>query len=381
MTRDPRPLVADILVAPVATSAERLAARPEAERLAVETGGIELSTCHRVEVYRVTDGHDRGVLAGARRLEGDAVVEHLVGLALGLESAVLAEDQILHQLRTSVATARRRGALPAELDVLAEVALRAGRIARSWRPERPRSLADVALARMETIHGTVAGRTILVVGAGEMGRLAALAAARREARVLVASPTRAHALAVAESVDGESVPFDPGPHAVPADGIVIALGGPWAASEATMAAVGRADVVVDLSMPSALPAAIVAALGRRHVGLDDLAEPGTSSVGLDRYRRRLEALRERTVTEYRERLEQREAAAVAAVLSERIERERAAHLDALWRQLPDLEADDRAAIEGMTRHLARRLFSAPLERLGTDPDGERRRAARELFGL
>jgi len=35
----------------------------------------------------------------------------------------------------------------------------------------------------------------------------------------------------------------------------------------------------------------------------------------------------------------------------------------------------------MTRHLARRLFRAPLERLGSDPDGRRRRAAEELFGL
>jgi glutamyl-tRNA reductase len=185
------------------------------------------------------------------------------------------------------------------------------------------------------------------------------------------------------------VPFDPEPEDLRVDAIVVALAGPWAISVAARDAISVVPVVVDLSMPAALPPDLVAALGPRHLGLDELAagegsesaRPAESYGPTGRYRARLERLRERTVSAYLDRVAARDAAAVAGALADRVERERAAELDALWRRLPDLQAAERAAIEGMTRHLARRLFRDPLERLGSDPDGRRRRAAEELFGL
>jgi len=66
---------------------------------------------------------------------------------------------------------------------------------------------------------------------------------------------------------------------------------------------------------------------------------------------------------------------------QRAERAREAELVALWRRLPDADTETRAAIEGMTRHLAARLLREPLEQLGRDPDGEAERAVREAFAL
>jgi glutamyl-tRNA reductase len=63
------------------------------------------------------------------------------------------------------------------------------------------------------------------------------------------------------------------------------------------------------------------------------------------------------------------------------DRAREAELAALWRRLPDLEPETRAAIEGMTRHLADRLLREPLERLGRDGDGRDGRAIRDIFAL
>jgi glutamyl-tRNA reductase len=155
----------------------------------------------------VADALRRGAgWAGVARLDGRDAAAHLLGVAIGLESAVLGEDQVLHQLRRSVAAARVRGTLPEALDILFDLALRAGRIARSWRPHRPRSLADLAVTRLAGGDGeSLAGCRVLVVGAGEMGRLAAISAAARGATLSVASPTYAHAQAVATTLGGTAV--------------------------------------------------------------------------------------------------------------------------------------------------------------------------------
>jgi hypothetical protein len=65
----------------------------------------------------------------------------------------------------------------------------------------------------------------------------------------------------------------------------------------------------------------------------------------------------------------------------RSDRRREAELAALWRRLPDLEPEAREAIDGMTRHLARRLLREPLERLGRDTNGRDERAVRDIFAL
>jgi glutamyl-tRNA reductase len=399
------PIAAYLLVAPDASTEVRAAAGPAAERLATEAGGIVVATCHRVEVYlplgAAVDGAGGSAhpaaseaardleRAGARRLDGEAAAGHAISLTLGLESAVLAEDQLLHQVRTSVTAARAGGALSPELGGLFELALRAGRTARSWRPERPRSLADLALERVGAALGGVIGRRLLIVGAGEMGRLTAVAAVRAGAEAVVSSPRAAHAASLAGAVGATTVPFDPAPADLAVDAVVVALAGPWTMSADARDALASVAVVVDLSMPAALAADLVVALGSRHLGLDELAagegseawRPALMDGSTGRYRARLESLRDRTLATYLDRLTARDAAAVAGALAERVERERAAELDALWRRLPHLPPTERAAIEGMTRHLARRLFRAPLERLGSDPDGRRRRAAEELFGL
>jgi glutamyl-tRNA reductase len=381
-TTEPR-ISAFVAASPEADIAERTAFRPTAESRAAGAGGVAVVTCHRIELYLPSAETPDRDTAGLRALRGDRAAHHAISLAIGLESAVLAEDQILHQLRSAVTDARTRGPLGPDLDLVFDVALRAGRIARSWRPGRARSLADVALERVERSVGALAGRSILVVGTGEMGRLAAAAARTRGARVLLASPTPAHARALAAELGAEAWPVDPGPLVAEVDGLVVALAGPWEISPATASAAERLSVAVDLSMPPAIPGPLADALGDRLVGLDALGEPdvGPEGVESERYRRRLESLRDRSIEDLRRRITARRRAVVAGALAARIEDEREAELAALWRRLPDLPQEQRAAIDGMTRHLAERLFRDPLERLGADPDGRRERAARELFGL
>jgi glutamyl-tRNA reductase len=385
------PVAALVLAAPEAPARARIAAATAAEGAGVTIDGLAFVTCQRVELYGEPTALDgiasTGPWAAARRLVGKTAAHHLISTAIGLESAVIAEDQILHQLRSSVAAARERGRLPVELDILSDVALRAGRIARSWRPVRPRSLADLAVDQVAAAHGGLRDRRVLVAGAGEMGRLAAVAARRSGAHVLVASPTAGHARRLADDIGADSVPIDPGRAVGRIDGLIVALSGRWVVGDATREVLERVRVAIDLSMPPALPEGLINALGDRFLDLDQLVAGALDRPAeavdreFDRYRSRLEGLRDRSVERYLDLITARGRSVTAVALAARLERERSAELEALWRRLPNLPAAERAAIEAMTRHLAKRLLGAPLARIASDPDGRRRRAAEELFDL
>ncbi|MCI0581354.1 MAG: hypothetical protein L0227_00425, partial [Chloroflexi bacterium] len=151
-------------------------------------GHVVVHTCHRVELYVAPgafDGRLPELPAGAQRLEDVAAVRHLISVACGLDSAVIGETQILHQLREPIAARGAGRALDPALDRLFQVALHAGRIAHGWFTGSPRSLADVALDRIAAEIGPLARRRILVVGVGRMGRLAAFAAMRRGCSVAI----------------------------------------------------------------------------------------------------------------------------------------------------------------------------------------------------
>ncbi len=355
-----------------------------AERLrrARPVGSVLLETCHRVELYASAIespdvAHD--LTPGAGLLVGPTVVEHTVSLAVGLRSAIVAEDQVLHQIREGVDAARERGGVPADLNRLFDVALRAGRRGRSWFPARRPSLPDLAL---DIVGQPLAGRRVLVVGAGEMGRLAAMAAIARGAEILIASRTPERAAVLAAQLRVTTSPLDPGPDAASGlDGIIAAIRGPWLVGHQTRAAIaGAATWIVDLSAPPAVPIELRHSPGRRFVSIDDLAhQPET--LPEDGLVARLKVLADQTVRDYLAWHGTQSRRATARGIAERAEELRSAELDELWRRLPSLPPQERREIEQMTRHFAERLLRGPMEQLGRDRDGSHERAARELFGL
>ena len=140
-------------------------------------GAVTVATCHRVEVYlepgEGDDDVERVLPEGGRRLEDGAAARHAMRLALGLDSAILGEDQVLHQVREAVQDARGRGRLGGSVERLFRIALREGRRTRAWRRQPAGSLADVAVERVEDTLGGLRGRRVLVVGTGRMGALLA----------------------------------------------------------------------------------------------------------------------------------------------------------------------------------------------------------------
>ena len=396
MTASPEPRVtALVAAAPRADAMARARILERAERLAGVPGTVLLATCHRVELLagdqRAVGARDRAamVAAGMQTLAGVDAARHVIGLALGIESAVVGEDQVLHQLRTAVADARARGRLGGDLGPLVDAALRAGRLGRSWRPadaghtvapDRPdRSIADRAVRLATDRLGSLAGRSVLVVGTGEMGRVAAHGLRAAGASVHVASRTAARAADLAAELGGTALATDPGAAIARMEAVILALGGAWSVASSTGEALMTVPLVVDLSMPPALAPDLRARLGERCVDIDALATADRLDPRIERYRSRLADLAEQTLVAYLRALEARRSSA-ADRLAERVERQRRAGLEAYLRERPDLDLAVRRDLEALTRDLSARLFREPLARLARDPDGRRRRALDELFG-
>jgi len=189
---------------------------------------IILSTCNRVEVYLCGEAEGKDGLVEEflsdfhsvkrevferhlyRYEDGDAV-EHLFKVASGLDSMVIGEAQITGQVREAYETAVREHAVNGVLHRLFQQALSAAKRIRtcSGIGAGRASVASVAVDFAERIFETLSRRTVLLIGAGEMGEAAlrSLVAAGAET-TLVANRTLARAEALAEEYGGLAASFD-----------------------------------------------------------------------------------------------------------------------------------------------------------------------------
>ena len=154
-------------------------------------GVVLLSTCNRTELYlSCADGPDLdpGELlcraAGADYQDfanafvtrrDTECVRHLMEVACGLRSQILGEDQILTQVKTAVTLAREAGTSDSVLETLFRTAAACGKAAKTGGrlTGLPTSAAHQAVAALEERMGSLAGKRAMVIGNGEMGRLAA----------------------------------------------------------------------------------------------------------------------------------------------------------------------------------------------------------------
>ena len=377
-------LVALVAQARQVSTVAREAFAAELAALERNEATIVVHTCHRVELYGTLEGLGEAPLPepppGAQRFEGTEAARHLISVACGLDSAVLCENQVLHQLRETLTRRRADHPLDPTLDRLFQVALQAGRCARSRFGGSTRSLADVALERVEERAGAPEGKGILVVGAGVMGRLAALAAARKGAEVVVTSRTGERAAVLAREVGGWAIPFEGGGVVPKVAGAIVALGGMWPlAGGDARALVASGAIVVDMSSPPAVPDILQAALGDHFVSADDLAR-GEDVELQDRLREQLEKLVAESVESYFRRLRSRNVGSAIKAIGEVADEQRRGELDWLFRRLPGLAEKERSLIEQMSNRLVADILHAPRSALNSDDSGDLAQAAQELFG-
>ncbi len=271
-----------------------------------------ISTCNRVEVYADVDRFHGGVAGICELLSRhsgipsaeltatlyvhyeDRAVQHLLSVASGLDSMVVGEDQIIGQVRTAVRVAEEHGTMGRVLRDLGRVALHAGKRARAETgidrmglsvvtvgielALREPGMTSLTVGPSPRGQQSLAGKSVLVIGAGTMSGLAVATAARLGAdRVVVASRTLDRARRLAASVGGEVADM--------AD-----LAGTIAGADLVISCTGASGLVITEAIardalalrPSAGPLVLLDLAMPRDVDPDAATLPGVSVIGMDR---------------------------------------------------------------------------------------------------
>jgi len=258
------------------------------EWVARQTGaGVALVTCHRAELYGFGPPPE---LAEARAASGEEAASHLLRVACGLESVIVGEDEVLHQVRLALRHASRDTSLDRRLHRLFEVAIAAGRQARSGRAESSGNLAQKAVHWLRG-KSEIAGRTVLVAGAGRMGSALAHSAELAGAEIVIASRDATKASRLARVYRGSGIDLSGGARLAPGvAAVAVALAGPW--SDLERAEGHDLPPIADISAPQAVPDAVRRRLNGSFLGIDDLyRSPGPLPGAYIRDAERVVALR------------------------------------------------------------------------------------------
>ncbi|TSD15126.1 glutamyl-tRNA reductase [Haloglomus irregulare] len=361
-----------------------------------------LQTCNRVEAYVVTDDAETGMAAldrytagleGVRReMTHEASLEHLIRVACGLESLVLGEDQIIGQVRRAFVTASEAGGIGPVMEDAITKAIHVGERARAETGinEGVVSLgsAAVRLARREL--DDLAAEDALVVGAGEMGTLAARALAGEVASLTVANRTPERAARLADDIDAtptEAVGLDALEEAIGAAGLVLTTTG---ADEPIIGTGLLADAgetfVVDLASPRDVAAP---ATDLDSVTVRDLDALETVTNRTQEARAEAAERVERMVAEELDHLlsqyKRKRADQIIGAMYEGAERVKSREVEkAITTMETDgLSADQTAAVESMADALVNQLLSAPTKSIreaAETGDWTTINSALELFG-
>jgi len=361
---------------------------------------VLLSTCNRVEVYAACGEVEptrldvANFLAEFHAIEPSAlsphiydltdlaVARHLFRVAAGLDSLVVGEPQILGQVKeahTLATMARTAGpvlnrlfhsSFAAGKRVRTETALGSGAVSVSF--------AAVSLARK--IFGDLEGRHVLVVGAGEMGKLTALHMKSQGVQtVTIVSRTMAHAARTAEAIGGASAaPWDEIGTALGSSDIVITATGAGKPvfTKAQIEAVmrrrrGRPLFIIDIAMPRDVEPAAGEIEQVFLYNIDDLQ----ATVRENLVRRanevaRAEAIVAEEVDRFGAWLRSRDAIPTVVALRQRFEAVRRSELERLDFKLSSLPPEARARVDEITRLIIEKLLLTPTEQLKALSDAE-----------
>jgi glutamyl-tRNA reductase len=404
--RDSTGVIVGVRVSHEHASVDQLeTAAAESQRRGVEsllsepeiTEAFVLQTCNRTEAYVVAPDHETGLDALAlftRAVPSDVVVEmghetslrHLIRVAAGLESIVLGEDQILGQIRTAYEEARGVGGIGRLLEDGVTKAIHVGERARNETAinDGVVSLASAAVGLVGQDY-SLDGETALVVGAGEMGQLAAKTLSERVERVIVANRTIPHAEHVAGRIDTETdvIGLDAIENAVSEAKIVVsATGSPEQIFDVGTFAMAGGTAVVDLAQPRDVPSGAERLPSVTVYDLDDL-EAITEETRTKRQRaaEEVEQLVDQEFNHLLTQYKRKRADRVISAMYESAERVKAAELNTAMAEA-DFDEDQREVLEAMADSIVSQLLAAPTKSLrdaAEEDDWSTIHTALELF--
>jgi glutamyl-tRNA reductase len=373
-----------------------------------------ISTCNRVELYVACDDVDTARAGVAQFVSefhsvpaaelaphlyakiGQDAVRHLFRVAAGLDSLVVGEPQVLGQVKEAYNVAAQVGCTGLLLNKLFHFAFIAGKRVRSETAlsQGAVSVSYAAVALARKIFGDLKGRTVLVVGAGEMGKLTAIhMRAQGIQRLVIISRTSKHAEALAETIGGSAMAWESLSTALAEADILITATGSTTPiiSRAMIAQTMKARrqrplFIIDIAVPRDVEASAGDLEEVFLYNIDDLQTVVQENLS----RRAAEASQaEGIVSEEVNRftawLNSRGAVPTVVALRQRFEAVRQSELRRLEPKLAALGPDARAKVDEITRLIVEKLLINPTEQLKSISDADTvaaySDALNRLFGL
>lgn len=353
---------------------------------------VVLSTCNRIEVYARANLFHPAVqdvvefLADQSSLTPDALADHvytyyddaaivhLFGVAAGVDSMIVGEGEILGQVREAWLVAEAEGRAGSMLSRIFRHAVEVGKRSRTETAigRHAASVASAAVALAGRTLGSLEGKRVLVLGAGDVGEGTALAlGGAGVSEVTVANRTGARAHELARRVGGRAIPLDDvADQMVATDVLLCTTSSPDVILERddveqVMARRdGRALLIVDVAVPRDVDPGVRQVFGVTVLDIDDLKAFAEQS--LEQRRREVTKVRG-IVAEEIERLQiernAREVAPVITALRRHADAVREAELQRFAARLASLTPEQRAAVEALTEGIQNKLLHEPTIRL------------------
>lgn len=369
--------------------------------------GILVSTCNRTEIYATEpDARNKSltflnaylgvpgdVLSGhLYSYEDEPAIKHLFRVTAGLDSMVLGEYEVLGQIGTALETAEKAGMVSLPLRQLFRSAVRTGRLVREKTgvSRNALSVSSVAVELASQAVGSLEVGKLVVIGAGEAGRLVARTARERGAlNIAVTSRTIDRATSLAESLGGTPFSLEHLEDELRTASVVIACAdAPHCIlnrEQVAAAMSGRPHlplVVIDIAVPRNVDPSVKEITGVFLYNIDDLEQ----ICERNRKQRESEIVRaneiieeeEATLSAWWHTLETRH---IVTALMSKAEAIRLAHLNRTMKKLRPLSDDERESLEAMTKAIVTRLLCEPIEYLKANGNGKHAIAISELFRL
>jgi glutamyl-tRNA reductase len=368
------------------------------------TEAVILSTCNRVEIALTAPDHEEPAIIVEHflngwqgsgnafeghlyRLEAREAIHHLFRVAASLDSMVVGEPQVLGQLKSAYATAKTEGAVGGLLE---QVLTRAFGVAKRVRSETgigqmavSVSYAAVELARK--IFGSLHGHSVMIVGSGKMGELAAKHLHRSGAsRIFVTNRTPERAQEMALLFDGRAIEYTRFPSMLHEVDIVIASSGVphYILTREDMQRViaarrNKPMYLIDVAVPRNIDPGVNEVEGVFLYDVDDLeGVVNANKEERSKQAEQAEVIVAGEVDRMMLRLKLEEVTPTIISLQEQLEDIRAAEVTRALRRMPALPIEQlqliQAQIEAMTKSIVNKIAHGPISELRRNagqPDG------------
>lgn len=339
---------------------------------------LMLSTCNRLEIYAELDDYEVGISQIKRFLQnfrhgdvsdlesylytllGTQAVDHLFRVSTGLDSMLIGEAEILGQVKDAYIQAQHARSLGKTLHYLFREALNAGKTARShtWISSESVSAATAAIDLAKAHLGALRGKSVVIVGAGKMGTLAAKRLRAEGAGPIAMSSGRPSDLRglIERMQNADVVVTSTGaPHFVLTPGDV---------AEVMLARPEQPLFIVDIAVPRDVDPEAARIPNVEIVDIDALKD--VVAVSLERRREAIPLVEEiiaAYVARFRQWYQARAAVPVITSLTQKAEAIREAEVERLFSRCPDLTERQRLLITNMSLTVISRLLHSAVTKI------------------